>query len=387
MPTVLITGATGFVGSHLAAHLVREGYPLVLMARPRDGRSAQERVRTRLAWHGLRNPGDTPVLEWSTDNPGLGLDPEARRVLTDRVDMVLHCAADTSFAGRNRDRVEAANVGALHLLMDLLEGGSCRHFHHMSTAYAAGRVEGRVLEEFHAPPGFHNVYEETKCRAERELEVLCRNARMALSVYRPSIICGDSRTGRSMQFKGVYFPIRILLHMRSVLVRDLKEGSGERAQFYGASLTPEGRLFMPMRFENHASGFINLVPIDHLVRSVGAIMGKPGATGIFHIVNGKPCPPGDLLEYTQRRYPIRGLSLAEGEAFAVEPRNSLERLIHKHLALYQEYMKDRRRFDDTRAREILDPAGLTCPDFTFESFRRCMDFAQSVEWGRALWTE
>lgn len=386
-PTVLITGATGFVGSHLAAHLCRAGYPLFLMARSRNGRGALDRVRARLVWAGLRDHRNITIIEGVLDTPGLGLDAEARRNVINSVDMVLHCAADTSFAERNRSRVETANVGAPHLLMDLLEGGRCRHFHHMSTAYVAGRTEGVVLEELHEPPGFYNVYEETKCRAERELEVRCRNARMALSIYRPSIIYGDSRTGRSTQFGAIYFPVRTLLHIRSVLVKDLEEGDGERAQSYGASLTSDGRLFMPIRFENHASGTIDLIPIDHLVRSVGAIMEKADAAGIFHIVNRKSCTLGELMEYTRRLYPIRGLSLAEWKAFEVEPRNSLERLFHKHLALYDVYMQDQRRFDDSRAREILDPAGLTCPDFTFESFRRCMDFAQSVEWGRALWTE
>ncbi len=356
---------------------------MILLARPRPGLPAAKRIRDRLAWLGGGADGIT-VLEGDLDRPGLGLSNADRQVLRSRVGRVIHCAADTSFAQRNKARSEQTNVNAVSHVMELLKGGRCRRFHHMSTAYVAGRLEGTVLESFFHPDRFHNVYEETKWRAEQELEALCRGAGMALSIYRPSVIYGDSRTGRCVQFHGLYYPVRILLHLRDLLVKDLQKGGGKQARLYRVSLDEDDRLHMPVRFEARPASGMNLIPIDHLIRSVCALLRREETQGIYHIVSHRTYPLSLLIEYVHALYPIRGLSVVHREAFTREPRSGLERLLDKYLGLYNEYMQDLRRFDDRRARPVLESAGLECPELTFDSFARCMTFAQSVQWGRTL---
>ena len=66
------------------------------------------------------------------------------------------------------------------------------------------------------------------------------------------------------------------------------------------------------------------------------------------------------------------------------PANVLEVLFEKYIGAYQPYIEDRRVFEAPRALSILDAAGLRCPPFTYESFERCMSYAVSTGWGKAL---
>src|SRR5213078_4533271 len=84
-----------------------------------------------------------------------------------------------------------------------------RRFHYISTCYVAGRRKGLILEtELQHDAGFRNHYEETKYAAELEVEAL--KAELPVTIYRPSVVCGDSRTGETAKYDGIYYLIHYL---------------------------------------------------------------------------------------------------------------------------------------------------------------------------------
>jgi len=383
---VLVTGGTGFIGSHVAVELLRRGYSVVLLARRKGPLSAAERVARLLDWFDLAE-GDRSrlkVLEGSLDTPDLGLGRDEYAGLAGTTEEIVHCASNTSFSDRKRSEVEKANVENLGHLLDLAAQSPCYFFHHVSTAYVAGKTSGICPEELVRPDEFTNVYEETKCRAEANTAAACARAGIRLSIYRPSVIYGDSETGRTLLFNGLYYPVRTVAFLKDLFEKDLTERGGGRAVEMGVRRESDGRLYLPLRVEADGRGGVNLIPIDYFVRAFTAIFEDGLDGGIFHVTNVEPTGLAQLAEFTERFFSVDGISPAPAGDFASRPRNGLEILFDQYVQAYRPYMNDTRRFDAGNADAILRRRGVERPEFDYGVFSRCMKFAEDVEWGARL---
>ena len=383
---IFITGGTGFLGSHVAAGLLDKGYSVVLLARSKKGLSAEERVRRLLGWHGVEQAKrrNVQVIEGAVDNPGLGIGPVVLTRLSGEIDEIIHCASETSFSERKRADAEAVNIIGLRNVLDFAAQGRCHFFHHLSTAYVAGKVAGRCPEELPDPPGFFNVYEETKCLGEKTAWVRCRDAGIRLSIYRPSIVYGDSRTGKSLIFNALYYPVKAALFLKSIFERDIKERDGKRAAAMDVRLEEEGFIHLPIRMEVRNGGGLNLVPVDFVTRAFLSLFEEALDGGVFHLVNNRLKRIEDIIDYANRHFRLRGIRAAGTEDFDAKPKNALEMLFDSYLEAYGPYMRDTRVFDTGRSGAILSENGVHCPDFDYEVFARCMDYAVHSDWGSKI---
>src|SRR5687768_10134688 len=105
---ILLTGATGFLGSHLAHRLLQEGHRVTALARSSKNSPAAERVKDV-----LRTVGDAPlerleVLEGDISLAGLGLNETSLERLR-TTDEVWHCAASLSFQQEDRAEIFQMN--------------------------------------------------------------------------------------------------------------------------------------------------------------------------------------------------------------------------------------------------------------------------------------
>lgn len=382
---ILLTGGTGFLGSHIAARLIGQENEVILLARSRQGISAAERVGRLLDWHGLK-PGQTKnvrVIEGRIESPDLGLAPDAAALLRE-VDEIVHCASNTSFAERKRDEVEAANVAGLCHTLDLAERCGCARFHLVSTAYVAGVKSGPCPEDLASPDAFTNVYEETKCRAEGLAWGRCAEAGIRLSIYRPSIVFGHSRTGRSLLFNALYYPVRTALFLKNLCETDIRERGGRKAAELAVHLDGDGWMVMPIRIGVEEGSGVNLIPVDFFVDAFTAIREDGQGNGIFHITNERLTRIEDIIEWAQVLFRIRGIEARPAEELAERSRSPLETVFDSYLEAYGPYMKDRRIFETKRAGPILERRGVRCPDFDYGMFARCMTFAVACGWGARL---
>jgi nucleoside-diphosphate-sugar epimerase len=372
---ILVTGATGFIGGFITAELLRRKVRVIAPIRPRGDRSPRDRAAALLDFFGL--PPDSPLeaVGGCVERPGMGLArPEARRIRNE-VDSVMHCAADTSFAARKSDRVHRVNVGGLENVFEAV--GGCRRFWHMSTAYSVGSRPGSYAEELRPVREFNNQYERSKHLAERKISELCRETGTRLMILRPSIVCGDSTTGTSLSFNALYYPVRTLLFIRDIMLRDIRERGGGRARPLGVSVEADGGTRMPVRFPG--GGGINVIPVDYLVGAVMALAEADGQ-GIYHLVSHNPATVSELVGYIESCFGISGIEVSEDY-----PRSDggLQAMVNGYLELYYPYLCDGRTFGDPRARSVLDPAGITCPRLSLPVFRRCMEYAAGQDWGAA----
>src|SRR5262249_33910936 len=126
-------------------------------------------------------------------------------------DEAWHCAASLSFQQDDRDEIFKMNVDGTRHVLELVKQTAQHRLHHVSTAYIAGNRPSLALEtEINVGQTFKNAYEESKCQAEILVAEEQRRGTITASVYRPSIVIGDSKSGRVTHFHGVYAFIRAL---------------------------------------------------------------------------------------------------------------------------------------------------------------------------------
>ncbi len=381
-----LTGGTGFLGSHIAAELLDRGFGVTLLARGANGLSAEGRVARLLDWFGLsgRARSGLSVVEGDITRPGLGLAPAALDRALTGTDEIIHCASNTSFAERKRSEVEAVNADGLARVLALAKESGASFFHHVSTAFVAGRAAGLCPELPATAREFHNAYEQTKARGERLAAEACGEAGIGLAIYRPSIVYGHSRTGRSLLFNAVYYPVRTAVFLKTVYEKDLRERGGRKAAELGISIEPDGTTRLPMRVASSGRGGLDLIPVDFFTAAFLALLEEAPAGGIFHIVNGRPKPVDDIVDYTCRYFRISGVSSRPPEELAASTRNPLESLYDQYIEAYAPYMKDVRTFDTAASGPILARRGIVCPELDYDVFVRCMDYAVRTGWGARL---
>ena len=381
----LMTGATGFLGSHIMAGLLRRGKRLVIAGRASGNRSLQERIRTLLAWFGIEHlQGAIEYHETDFMAPRMGLDEENYETVCDRGLSIIHCASDTSFMEKDRAKVMASNVESLTGILTFACKSKTRCFHLISSAYAAGTDHTECAEGPVTSTRFTNVYEESKARAEAIVSGRCREAGLPFTIIRPSIIYGDSATGRSLKFNALYYPVRSLLLIRDIYLEDIKNDHGARSTEYGIHIGEHGTLHLPLRIRLPHEGRINLVPVDHFTETVLSIVQSPTPGAVYHITARNAVSMRQLASYTERFLHISGIEVVGGAPppDQDEARNPPEEFFDHFIKAYRPYMSDQRVF----RREHTDSltASTLPPDLSYEIFQRCMSFAVSVDWGKKL---
>jgi nucleoside-diphosphate-sugar epimerase len=350
---VLVTGATGFVGSHLTNRLLQDGHHVTALARGSRTAPARDRILDVLQLVSESDSGSNPsiqqltVLEGDISQPNLGVAGDTLRQTVETVDETWHCAASLSFAEEERDEIFRMNVDGARNVVDVVKQTRGKRMHHVSTAYVAGIRDTALESEINVGQKFRNPYEASKCQAEELIADARRNGSIVPTVYRPSVVIGDSRTGRVTHFHGVYAFIRGLW---STLERMRRKNPSN------------GTVQLALRVPGSGKTTLNFVPIDYVVNGMVEIGGRDSSIGnTYHLANPDATPNRVWLPAVCKLLGMEGLRFVEPQDFVDTPPNRLEALFRKHMAFYYMYLQGEPRFDCTRALEALRGTGIECP--------------------------
>ncbi|WP_454849866.1 SDR family oxidoreductase [Rhizobium binxianense] len=198
MSTILITGATGFIGGAVAASLLARGDFVVSISR-NDPHGTRTRDSVLDAADGIEVEVGPQALRRLTvvDARDADLANAVDQAILDGIDLVWHCAAEMSFWNMNLPQAFQTNVcGTADLYGKIAAyAPNCRRFYYVSTAYTTGMGGGDVSEELHVGNPCINAYQTTKWCAEHALSHLHHQCRVPVTVFRPTIVVGHSRTG------------------------------------------------------------------------------------------------------------------------------------------------------------------------------------------------
>jgi nucleoside-diphosphate-sugar epimerase len=234
MPTTcLLTGATGFVGGHLAEACKARG----------------------LAVHAIARPGsDTALLEGlgATIHRGDLTDPVVVHEAVQAVEAVVHCAAKVGDWGPVEE-YRAVNVEGLRHLLDACKGRPLQRFIHLSSlgVYAARHHHG--TDESEPPPASHmDGYTQSKVEAEQLALQYHRQDGVPVVVLRPGFIYGPR--DRTLVPK---------------IIGNLRKGR--------------------FRFVGSGKRTLNAIYVGNLVEAVFLALEKPQAVGqIYNLTDGEP---------------------------------------------------------------------------------------------------
>jgi len=211
MKYILFTGSTGLLGEYLLRDGLRDGLRYAVIVRSNRLESARSRVESMLARceRTLGSPLPRPVvLEGNLSEAGCGLSEENRSWVKKHCGSVLHNAASLAFYADEKGEPYKSNVEGTRIVLELAESCGLKTFYHVSTAYVAGLRSGTCYEsELDIGQEFGNDYERSKVTAEK----MVRSTAFldSLTVFRPSIIIGDSQSGYTSTYHGFYTPLKV----------------------------------------------------------------------------------------------------------------------------------------------------------------------------------
>jgi len=371
---ILLTGATGFLGRYLLRHLLSAGHGVGVLVRDSGKQAAAERVAELVASlsEGVGRELPCPVmLSGELGQRGLGLTLVDRQWLGRNCSAVVHAAGDLSFQARTDGEPWRTNVQGTNELLRVCGQLGLSEFHHISTAYVCGRRRGTIGEEDReCGQGFHNPYEESKFEAERAVRL---TGGLRATVYRPAVIVGDSRTGYTSSYAGLYR----FLELAARLAEAEAGWPADRRRDAGG-LLPARRL--PLRLPLTGDERSNLVPVDWVARAVVSLVGRPSWHGhTFHLVSQAPVALRVILETAAQELRIEGVEFAGRNAG--EDTGRLGQLFQDGLRQYWPYLADQPVFLCQNTRAALPD--LAPPAMDGPMLRRLIRFAIADGWGRA----
>lgn len=213
---VLLTGATGFLGSHILRELLRRNMHVICLVRNEDKLKGVLKYYFPKEYEFFRYKvriGDIQL-------PKLGLSAEEYNYLLNKVDMVIHTAANVNHAGKYEEFERTNVIGTQNVIDFCMQAGA--PLQHTSTAsiHGSGTVEQNnpdaTFDEFSLDIGQNhtqNVYIHSKYKAE-ELVLLAREEGLKANIFRIGNLTwrmSDGRFQRNSQDNGFLGRFRGLL--------------------------------------------------------------------------------------------------------------------------------------------------------------------------------
>lgn len=334
--TIFLTGFPGFIAGRLIERLALDGARFRLLVQP----AFVERARTEIAQLSEQTGASLErfrVLEGDITREDLGLSASDLEQARDETTVLFHLAAVYDLAVAREVGVRVNVEGTRNVNRFALTLPKLKRYHYVSTCYVAGRRTGLILEsELRHEAGFRNFYEETKYLAELEVEALKRE--LPVTIHRPSVVCGDSRTGETVKYDGVYYLINYLRMWPGAL-----------------SLANIGNREVRL----------NVVPVDFVVEAMAALASDDASAGeTVQLADPEPLTTEELFDIISR-------NLAGRESLLTLPapvvRTTLNLPLNEKVTglprVGVPYFFLKQTYDTARANALLAPRGVRCPRF------------------------
>ncbi len=362
---ILLTGATGYLGSYLLAALLKKTTATInCLVRGRDGADARQRLVSSLKHYDLwrdEHEDRIRVLCGDLGQPNFGLDGADWDTLASDVDVIYHNGAHVNFV-YPYSALRQANVEGTRRVLQLATTTRVKAIHHISTidSLLATHTPRPFVENdapLENPVGVPGGYTGTKWVAEKLMNVAMSRG-LPVSIYRPGLILGTIDTG--------------VTQTSDYLLVALKG-------------------FLPMGMVPEYPRIFDTVPVDYVGNAIAEISSRPASRGrFFHFFNPAPVSIRQFCEWIQEfgfSFDIVPFEEARRAALTVQEGHPLYSLVPliRDAEVDPQPSLDPRLMDQLRPDlecantvEFLEGSDVSCPPMTREFAWRCMKYLVDV---------
>jgi thioester reductase-like protein len=331
-----MTGFPGFIAGRLVERLAREGAHFILLVQPSLLARAHQDI-ARIASTTGADVASFSIVEGDITSPDLGLSAEDLARAQAETDTLFHLAAIYDLAV-DRDLAQRVNVQGTERVNEFAKSiPNLKRYHYVSTCYVAGRRLGLIREdELQHDAGFRNHYEESKYLAELSVDKF--KSELPVTIHRPAVVVGDSRTGETAKYDGIYY-----------LIHYLRRWPG------GLALVNIG----------NSAVSLNLVPIDFVIEAMIALAKDERAVGATVQI----ADPAPLT--TEQLFDAIAETVAGRKSVITLPRNLVYPVLMApgapklsglpHSAVPYFFLEQ--TYDTTLSQHLLATNGIHCPAF------------------------
>ena len=354
---VLLTGATGFLGSFLLDELLRHTQAdIYCLIRATDIKLANKRLKDKLSFYKIWNSNSIhriiPVLG-DLSQPNLGLTYEKFQYLARQIDSIYHSGAALDFT-YSYTKLKAVNVLGTQEILRLAGLFKTKALHYVSSVsvFESKIDPQKAITESDVPTNGDKVYlgySQSKWVAEK-LVIAARNRGLPVCIYRPSLISGDSRTG--------------IWNTNDFLCRLIKG-------------------CIQMNKSPDLDYQLNISPVDYVSQAIVYLSIRKTSFGkAFHLTNPSPIHWKQLTEYLNLYgYPVEQIAYDRWQKQLIRTQNDdidantlyplkpffSRKLSNKRISipeLYQSNQKSKIRCEETL--KLLDGSSIKCPKLDYQ---------------------
>jgi len=358
MANIFITGGAGFLGWRLVKNLLDEtDSKLYLLVRQNSRKTVKERINELInkSYNGKKIKkihSRLEVVKGDIIEKNLGMKKSQIRELFGKINLIYHSAALCDFnvpmpVIRKINVTGTKNV--LDFAMRCKKKGQFISFHYISTVAIMGNKGGALYENsLDMRQMFNNTYEETKFEAEKLINKYRKKGLLA-SIYRPSVIVGDSVTGEASDFQIFYRP----LHIFSM---DIFE-------------------------EIPANPYLeyNLVPVDYVAKAIYLISSdRKNDNKNYHLTNPNSIAINFLLNMASSYFGFKKPKITPKDKFNFRKLRGFKR---KVIEPYLPYLNHKEvMFDATNFKQAVNRANFAWPVINRKLLRRLFKYCADVKY-------
>jgi thioester reductase-like protein len=266
--TIFLTGFPGFIAERLVERLAKDEYQFFLLVQREFLERAVEAVERISA--STKTPLENfAVISGDITEPDLGINPDDAATVRYETTDDFHLAAVYDLAVDEQLATSVNLEGTKNVNEFVKTVRHLKRYNYISTCYVAGKRTGVIREdELEHDKGFRNFYEQTKYLAELEVEQM--KPKLPVTIFRPSVVVGDSGSGETAKYDGIYY---LVLYLRKApyLLRALNVGNNTVK--------------------------LNLVPVDFVVNAIAALAFDENAKGkSIALADPEPLSTSELFD-------------------------------------------------------------------------------------------